>query len=164
VGVSKKHGERDEPKILNQKQMNSPPTRKHSSELTKLTKVDSKDLEAGKFYYIRIRNKDKGPDVWGIKEDFIGKIHKIDGDGISFDYSFIRNADPRHGASVWKKAGEYNRVFVLAESLNHKNMDDNTTFYIDKKQAPIHKNGTRKKGKPIMNLRKLFGFFSRKAK
>jgi len=143
--------------------MNSTPSRKHSSELTKLTKVNVDDLEVGKIYYIRIRNKDQGPNVWGIKEDFIGKINKIDPEGVSFDYSFTRNADPRHGASVWKKAGEYNRVFVLSDSLKHKNMEDNTTFYVDTKQAPIHKTAKRKRGK-LMNIGKLFGFFTRKTK
>ena len=115
--------------------MNATPTRKHSSDLTQLTRVAVKDLKVGKVYYIRIRNKDTAADVWGIKEDFIGKIHMIDDMGISFDYTYKRNADPRHGASVWKKADDYNRVLVLAESLKHKNLDDNTTFYVEAKRV-----------------------------
>ena len=122
--------------------MNATPSRKYGSDLRHLTKVDVKDLEVGKFYYIRMRNKDKGPDVWGAKIDFIGKINMIDNIGVSFDFMYRRNADPRDGAPVWKK--ESNRVLILAESLKHKNMEDNTTFYMDNKQQVAHKHSTRK--------------------
>lgn len=122
--------------------MNATPSRKYGSDLRHLTKVDVKDLEVGKFYYIRMRNKDKGPDVWGAKIDFIGKINMIDDVGVSFDFTYRRNADPRNGASAWKK--ENNRVLILAESLMHKNMEDNTTFYTDNKQQIAHKQSTRK--------------------
>jgi hypothetical protein len=122
--------------------MNSTPSRKYGADLRHLTKVDVKDLEVGKFYYIRMRNKDKGPDVWGAKIDFIGKINMIDDVGISFDFMYRRNADPRNGASVWKK--ENNRVLILAESFKHKNMEDNTTLYIDNKHPTVQKPPTRK--------------------
>ena len=139
--------------------MNASPKKKFSAELTGLTKVDSKKLQPGKFYYIRIRNKDQAANIWGIKEDFIGKINRIDDAGVSFDFTYKRNADPRHGASVWKKASGDNRVFVFGESLKHKNLEDNTTFYIDEKYA-----GKTRKNGWMFNIKKLFGKTRKAAK
>lgn len=131
--------------------MNTPPLRKFGSELTKLKKVNYKNIKLGKFYYIRVRNKDNGSNIWGFKQDFIGKITNINDTGVSFDFLYVRNADPRHGASTWKKASDYNRVLILTESLKRKNLNDNTTFYIDESQSSV--NTTRK------GIRRLFGIF-----
>lgn len=126
--------------------MNSSPLRKYGSELTNLQRVNIKDLKVGKFYYIRMRNKDKGPHIWGANKDFIGKINMIDNTGISFDFTYKRNADPRYGTSVWKKGEDYyNRVLILSEAFKHKNMNNNTTFYIDTKYAVSNKDDTLKK-------------------
>jgi hypothetical protein len=119
--------------------MDTSPAKKYGSELSQLKKVNVKDLQVGKFYYIRFRNKDKSADIWGTNEDFIGKINNVSSEGVSFDFTYKRNADPRHGAFLWKKAPEYNRVIILAESLKHKNMNDNTTFYIHDVHPPVRK-------------------------
>lgn len=125
--------------------MDSSPLRKYGSELTNLQRVNVKDLKIGKFYYIRMRNKDKGPHIWGANQDFIGKINMIDNIGISFDFTYKRNTDPRHGVPVWKKAKDYNRVLILSEAFKHENMNDNTTFYIDTKYVGSNKDDTHKR-------------------
>lgn len=131
--------------------MDSVPTRKISGDLRTLKKVDWKDVQSGKVYYIRVRNKDVSEDVWGLKEDYIGKINHIDKDGISFDYIFHRYADPRHGAPTWRKKKEESRVLILTEGLTKKNLADNTTFYIDTKTS-------NPKGGITRRLKRLFDF------
>jgi hypothetical protein len=107
--------------------MDAIPTRKYGGDLRDLKRAAVKDIIPGKFYYIRMRNKDVSADSWGAKEDFIGRINVVDATGISFDAAFSRYGDPRHGKPVWKKTDS--RVLLLRESLVKKNMEDNTTFY-----------------------------------
>ncbi len=125
------------------------PTRKISGELTSLEKVQWNEVRPGKVYYIRVRNKDVSKDAWGHKMDYIGTINRIDNDGISFDYTFYRNADLRNGRPTWKKGD--NRVLILKEALTKKDIADNTTFYIDKKVS-------NPKGGITRRLKRLFHF------
>ncbi len=101
-----------------------------------LTKVDWKKIVPNKFYFIRMRNLDTSANIWGFRKDFIGKINRIDADGISFDAIYEREADPRHGKSTWKKMNpSESRVLILKEALTKKNPEDNTMFFIDPKNT-----------------------------
>ena len=93
-----------------------------------MKRIALKDIVPGKVYYIRMRNKDVSADIWGAKEDFIGRISTINTTGITFDFAYSRYGDPRHGKPVWKKAD--NRILLLREGLIKKNIEDSTTFYV----------------------------------
>lgn len=125
------------------------PTRKHGGDLLELKRITLKDIIPGKVYYIRMRNKDVSEDIWGAKQDFIGKINIINDTGVSFDAVYMRNADPRHGKSVWKKTD--NRVLILREGLIKKNMEDNTTFYV-----PADMNSSTRKTRKAMTGQSAF--------
>jgi hypothetical protein len=124
--------------------MDAYPTRKYSGELRNLKRVGHEVVVPGKIYYIRMRNRDKGANIWGTNQDFIGKINIIDATGISFDAIYTRNADPRHGRATWKKTDD--RVLLLKESLTKRNIDDNTTFYVPA-DTNVSKGKTRKAGR-----------------
>ena len=105
------------------------PRRKYGGELQELVKVPAKDVIPGKFYYIRMRNKDVSADIWGAKEDFIGQINVVDNIGTSFDAVYSRGADPRHGKPVWKRTPG-KMILILKKAFSIKSMDNNTTFYV----------------------------------
>jgi hypothetical protein len=131
--------------------MDAIPARKHRGDLRDLKRVAVKDVIPGKVYYIRMRNKDVSADIWGAKEDFIGRINVVDATGISFDAAFSRYGDPRHGKPAWKKTDS--RVLLLRESLVKKNMDDNTTFYI-----PADMNSSVRKTRKASAFQRLANF------
>ncbi len=119
--------------------MDSVPARKFGADLLQLEKIDWDQIIPGKIYYIRVRNKDQSKNVWGLKQDIIGRINLIDDAGVSFDTFFYRNMDPRNGSPSWKK--KEGRMLILKEALTIKNLNNNTTFYIESKT----KNTTRRK-------------------
>ncbi len=137
--------------------MESAPSRKFGDDLTKLKKVDWKNLESGKIYYIRVRNKDQSKDVWGFNSDFIAKVVRVNDDGVRFDAMF-RRGDPRHGVPTWKK--DTMEVFLPKEAMTKKNMKDNTTFYVDSKAVGTRKNKGAAKNK-TRNTRSVKSFFSK---
>lgn len=128
----------------NTTELDIPPTRKYAGDIRDLKRVALKDLIPGKVYYIRMRNKDVSEDNWGAKQDFIGRINRIDNTGVSFNSIYTRGADPRHGKPVWKKTE--NRVFIFREGLVKRNMEDNTTFYVPA-DIDVSTRKTRKAGK-----------------
>ena len=130
--------------------MDQVPSKKHSGELLKLKHVDYKNVQPNKIYYIRVRNRDKGKNVRGLKADYVGKIHMIDGTGISFDILYKRNADPRDGKAVWEKLDQ--RMLILKEAFTQKSKEDNTMFFVDDSAKP--KNTTRSLFKRLFGLRK----------
>ncbi len=119
--------------------MDSAPARKFGGDLLQLKKIDWQDIVPGKVYYIRVRNKDQSKNVWGLKRDIIGKINIIDNTGVSFDTFFYRNMDPRNGRPTWKK--EEGRMLIFKQALTTKNLNNNTTFYIESRTN----NSTRRK-------------------
>lgn len=131
------------------------PLQKVSGDLSDLQRVQIANVEPGKFYYIRVRNKDKSEDVYGYKMDFVGEINKTDSAGVSFFVSYKRSGDPRDGTPRWEK-DDNNMVFIPMEAITKRNMDDNTTFYIKENQKV--KKTRRNKGKILQKFRNLFGF------
>jgi hypothetical protein len=134
--------------------MNGIPIQKPSDDLTRLKRVQFSDIKEGKFYFIRTRNKDTSPDIWGIKMDFIAKINKINSTGISFFIYYERSGDPRHGKPKWKKTE--NMALIPMESILHRNINDNTTFYIVENKKV--KRDNLNKTKILKDFRTFFGF------
>lgn len=129
--------------------MNQVPARKYSGDLLNLKQINKDNVQKNKIYYIRVRNKDKGKNIRGLKKDYIGKINLIDDTGISFDIIFSRYADPRDGKPIWKK--EDTRMLILKEALIKKDKNDNTMFFID--DTLKTKNTTRSILKRLFGLR-----------
>lgn len=131
--------------------MNGVPRQKHAGELVALHRVGYANVEPDKFYYMRVRNKDSGPDVWGFKKDFVVKINKIDDVGVSAFTYYERSGDPREGVPRWEKVE--NMILIPTEAITKRNMEDNTTFYI-KDDAKVKR--TRRNDRAILNRFRTF--------
>lgn len=135
------------------------PAQKPSGDLMQLQRVNYADVQPGKFYFVRVRNKDKGPDVWGYKMDFVAEINKKDNVGISFFTYFERSGEPRDGVPRWTKTE--NMVLIPTEAITNQDMDDNTTFYIINNPKIKSKGTRRNKTKLLNSFRRFFGFTRR---
>lgn len=133
--------------------MEGVPTQKPSGDFAQLQRVQLEDLEPGKFYFMRVRNKDTAPNVWGFKKDYLVKINKKDSVGISAYTYYERSGDPRDGVPRWKK--DETMILVPTDAIKKRNMDDNTTFYIAKHPTvtkPRNKKSIRNRFRKLLGL------------
>jgi hypothetical protein len=138
--------------------MDGIPTPKPSGELTRLQRIQLADIESGKFYFMRVRNKDSGPDAWGFKKDYIVKINKKDNVGVSAFTYYERSGEPRDGVPHWEKVDDM--ILIPTDAITKRNMNDNTTFYIKENQKV--KKTLRSKKRVLNRFRKFLGFTRRR--